>query len=218
VDLRSILTAAPLLLVGFETTLAVCAIGVTGALLLGLVGGAVRATGIPVADHAVRGFVEVVRNTPLVVQMFLLYFGLPQVHPTLNAFVAVSLALLLWGAAYNVENFRAGFESVSRDYHEAALALGLSRWSIVLFIVFPIGIRASLPSVTNTCISVIKNSSYSIAIGLPELTTTAINQVALTFRVFEMFAVLAFTYLALVGAISVLMSSVERRMAIPRAA
>jgi His/Glu/Gln/Arg/opine family amino acid ABC transporter permease subunit len=215
VDLPSLALALPQLLAGLRTTLLVCAVGVTGALALGLAGGAVRASRVPVASQAVQALVEVVRNTPLVVQMVLLYFGLPEVHVTFTAFEAASLALVLWGGAYNVENFRAGFDAVNREYREVAGALGLGAWATMRYVVLPIGVRTALPSVGNTCISVVKNSSYSVAIGLPELTTTAVDLGALTFRVFEMFAVLALTYLALVGALSALMSAIERRLALP---
>src|SRR2546430_8919241 len=203
---------------GLRLTLAISAIGIAGSLAVGLAGGALRAARVPVLGHAVGLYVELFRNTPLIVQLFFLYFGLPEVHVTLSAFTVGWLGLVLWGGAYNVENFRAGFDAVSRAYRDAARALGMSATAIFLSVVLPIGFRFAIPSLTNTCISVLKNSSYLIAISLPELTTTAINIVSLSFRVFEMFAAIAVVYLALVWTLSGAMAAVERRLALPEGA
>lgn len=213
-----VLGTLPELWAGLRLTLAISAIGIAGSLVVGLAGGAVRAARVPVAGSAVGLYVELFRNTPLLVQLFFLYFGLPEIHVTLSAFSVGCLGLVLWGGAYNVENFRAGFGAVNRGYSEAARALGMSGWTTFLSVVLPIGLRIAIPSLTNTCISVLKNSSYLIAISLPELTTTAINIVSLSFRVFEMFGAIAVVYLALVWALSGAMAVVERRLSLPEGA
>lgn len=213
-----VLKALPDLWAGLRWTLAVSAIGIAGSLVLGLAGGAVRAARIPIFDGAVGLYVELFRNTPLLIQVFFLYFALPELHVTLTAFTVAWLALVLWGGAYNVENFRAGFQAVNRGYQEAARALGLSAWATFAAVVLPIGLRTAVPSLTNTCISVLKNSSYMIAISFPELTATAVNIVSTSFRVFEMFAAIAVIYLGLVWVLSGLMAVVERRLALPEGA
>ena len=210
-----VLQVLPELLAGLRLTLAISAIGVGGALLLGLLGGGLRAARVPIANHAVNAYVEFFRNTPLVVQVVFLYFGLPEINLRLSAFTVGWLALVLWGGAYNVENFRAGFEAVNRGHREAGTALGLTGLQTFRHVVMPIGVRIALPSLTNTCISVLKNSSYMVAISLPELTTTAVNIVALSFRVFEMFFAIAAFYLVLVWGLAALMALVERRLALP---
>jgi len=213
-----VLKTLPDLWAGLRWTLAVSAIGIAGSLIVGLGGGALRAARVPVAAPLVGLYVELFRNTPLLIQVFVLYFGLPELHITLSAFTVAWLALVLWGGAYNVENFRAGFQSVYRGYQEAARALGLSAGATFAAVVLPIGLRTAVPSLTNTCISVLKNSSYMIAISFPELTTTAIGIVALSFRVFEMFAAIAVIYLGLVWVLSALMAVVEQRLALPEGA
>lgn len=217
-DPAYVLKTLPDLGAGLRWTLAVSAVGIAGSLVLGLAGGAVRAARIPLLDGAVGVYVEFFRNTPLLIQVFFLYFALPEVHVTLSAFIVAWLALVLWGGAYNVENFRAGFQAVNPGYQEAARALGLSAWATFAAVVLPIGLRTAMPSLTNTCISVLKNSSYMIAISFPELTQTAINIVSLSFRVFEMFAAIAVIYLGLVWVLSGLMAIVERRLALPEGA
>ena len=213
-----VLKTLPDLWAGLRWTLAVSAIGIAGSLVLGLAGGAVRAARIPIFDGAVGLYVEFFRNTPLLIQVFFLYFALPELHVTLSAFTVAWLALVLWGGAYNVENFRAGFQAVNPGYQEAARALGLSAWATFAAIILPIGLRTAVPSLTNTCISVLKNSSYMIAISFPELTNTAVNIVSISFRVFEMFAAIAVIYLGLVWVLSALMAVVERRLALPEGA
>jgi len=213
-----VLKALPDLWAGLRWTLAVSAIGIAGSLVLGLAGGAVRAARIPIFGGAVGLYVEFFRNTPLLIQVFFLYFALPELHVTLSAFTVAWLALVLWGGAYNVENFRAGFQAVNPGYQEAARALGLSAWATFAAVILPIGLRTAVPSLTNTCISVLKNSSYMIAISFPELTATAINIVSTSFRVFEMFAAIAVIYLGLVWVLSALMAVVERRLALPEGA
>jgi polar amino acid transport system permease protein len=217
-DPAYVLRTLPELWAGLRLTLAISAIGIAGSLVVGLAGGALCAARVPIVGSTVGLYVELFRNTPLIVQLFFLYFGLPELHVTLSAFTAGWLGLVLWGGAYNVENFRAGFGAVNRGYQEAARALGMGALATFLSVVLPIGLRISIPSLTNTCISVLKNSSYLIAISLPELTTTAINIVSLSFRVFEMFGAIAIVYLALVWALSGMMAVVERRLALPEGA
>jgi His/Glu/Gln/Arg/opine family amino acid ABC transporter permease subunit len=217
-DPSFVLGTLPQLWAGLRLTLAVSAVGIMGSLAIGLTGGALRAARVPILGPVVGAYVELWRNTPLIVQLFFLYFGLPEVHVTLSAFTVGWLGLALWGGAYHVENFRAGFGAVHRGYREAAQALGMSATVTFLSVVLPIGLRIAVPSLTNTCISVLKNSSYLIAISLPELTTTAISIVSLSLRVFEMFAAIAIVYTALVWTLSGAMRAVERRLALPEGA
>ena len=200
---------------GLKLTLEISAIGIAGATAIGLAGGGIRAARIPVLDAVTNVYVELIRNTPLLVQIFFLYFALPALGVTLSAFTVGWLSLVVWGGAYNVENFRAGFEAVPKGQREAATALGLTGPQAFRHVVAPIGLRIALPSLTNTCISVLKNSSYLVAISLPELTTAAVNIVALSFRVFELFIAIGAVYLVLVWTLSAAMSWVEHRVALP---
>lgn len=200
---------------GLLRTLAISAIGMAGALLVGVLLGAVSALRIPVARQLITVYVEVFRNTPLLVQIFFLFFALPETGLRLDGFTVGWLSLLLWGGAYNVENFRAGFEAVEGGYVEACRALGFPRLSAFRQVTLPLGARIALPSVTNILISVFKNSSFMVAISYPELTETAVNIVAVTFRVFEMFLAIGVVYLGLVWLMSLGAGAVERRFAIP---
>ena len=205
----------PALLAGLQLTLLVSAIGIAGALLVGAAGGAIRHLRIPWLSAAVRGYVEFIRNTPFLVQLFFFYFALPEVGVKLSGFTVAWLALMVHGGAYNVENFRAGFGATAAGFREGARALGLSGWQVFRFVTLPIGVRTALPSISNTCISVLKGSSLMVAIGFPELTDRAVTIVGLTFRVYEMFFAIAVLYLAVVWILSAMMHWIERRLAIP---
>lgn len=200
---------------GLLRTLEVSVIGMAGSLVVGLVLGAVAALRVPVARQLVRIYVEFFRNTPLLVQIFFLYFAMPDIGWRLSAFTVGWLSLTMWGGAYNVENFRAGFEAVEPGYIEACRALGFGRLAAFRRVNVPLGWRIAVPSVTNILISVFKNSSFLIAISYPELTDTAVNIVAVTFRVFEMFIAIGVIYLVLVWALSLGAQLVERRFAVP---
>ena len=204
------------LLAGMRRTLEASAIGIAGALVIGLVLGAARAHRIPVVSQLAGIYVEAIRNTPILVQIFMLYFALPQIGIRLDAFTVAWLAVMIWGGAFNTENFRAGFEAVPGRYREAGLALGFSRMATFLNVTLPIGGRISLPSSINTYISIVKNTSLMYVIAYPEFTTTALQINALTLQTTETFAALAVGYLVVVWTMSVLIRLVEARLALPK--
>jgi polar amino acid transport system permease protein len=125
---------------------------------------------------------------------------------------------MVWGGAFNTENFRAGFEAVPIRYREAAQALGFGSLATFLNVTLPIGGRIALPSSINTYVSVLKNTSLLTAIGYTELTSTASSLASFSFKDVEMFFVLALTYLALVWTLSALVRLLETHLALPERA
>jgi polar amino acid transport system permease protein len=200
---------------GIRRTLEASAIGIAGAFVIGLVLGAARAHRIPVVSQLAGMYVEAIRNTPILAQIFMLYFALPQVGIRLDAFTVAWLAVTIWGGAFNTENFRAGFEAVPARYREAGLALGFSRVSTFFNVTLPIGGRIALPSSINTYISVLKNTSLMYVIAYQEATKTALDINALTLQGTETFAFLAVTYLTIVWTLSGLIRYLESRLALP---
>jgi polar amino acid transport system permease protein len=203
---------------GLWRTIEVSLIAIALATAVGIVLGAIRAHRIPILTQLAGAYVEVIRNTPILVQIFFIFFGLTLVsrHFVFSGFSASVLALAVWGGAFNTENFRAGFEAVPYRYREAGLALGFSPLATFFRVTLPIGGRVALPSTINTHISVLKNTSLLLAIGFNELTTTARSISAATFRDVEMNTLLAVVYLALVWTLSALIRLLERRIAIGR--
>ncbi len=190
-------------------------IAIAGAFAIGLVLGAARAHRVPVVSQLAAVYVEVIRNTPILVQIFFLFFGLPQLGIRLEAFTTAWLAVMVWGGAFNTENFRAGFEAVPARFREAGLALGFGRLGTFLNVTLPIGGRIALPPSINTYISVVKNTSLMYVISYEELTTTALNINALTLQTIETFTVLAVSYLAVVWTLSGLIRLLESHLALP---
>jgi His/Glu/Gln/Arg/opine family amino acid ABC transporter permease subunit len=205
---------------GLKATLKVSAIGIAGSLAIGMLLGAARAHRLPVISWLAAVYVEVVRNTPILVQIFFIAFALPHFpgHPILlEPFTIAWLAVVVWGGAYNTENFRAAFEAVPYRYREAGLALGLGRLATFLNVTLPIGARIALPSTINTNVSVLKNTSLLTAIGFAELTNTAYSLESESFKPSEVYFTLGVTYLIVVWTLSLVTRLVERRLALPEA-
>ena len=203
---------------GLKNTLKVAGIGIAGSLAIGIVLGAARAHRIPVISQLAAVYVEVIRNTPILVQIFFLAFGLPELpyHPIrLDAFTTAWLSVTIWGGAFNTENFRAGFEAVPARFREAARALGFGRLGTFFHVTLPIGGRIALPSSINTYISVLKNTSLLTAIGYLELTSIGYSLESETFKATEIFFVLGVAYLTVVWTLSALIRLVEARLALP---
>jgi polar amino acid transport system permease protein len=202
---------------GFKNTMKASVVGILLAYLIGLVLGAVRAHRIPVLNQLAASYVEIIRNTPILVQIFFLFYGLPVLGIHLGIFTVAWLSITIWGGAFMTENFRAGFEAVPARLREAGYALGFTPLRAFLNVTLPIGGRIALPSTINTSISVLKNTSLLLIIGYPELTYVANNIQSITFRTFEMFTALAVYYLAIVWTLSALIRFLERRLALPEA-
>ena len=201
---------------GLEATVKVSAIGIANAFGIGLVLGAVRAHRIPVFSQLAATYVEVVRNTPLLVQVFLLYFGLPQAGIRLEAFDAAWIAVTIWGGAFNTENFRAGFEAVPTRYREGAFALGFDPLRTFLNVTLPIGGRIALPASINTYVSILKNTAIlGPAIGFPELTNQAYSLESTYFKALEIYLLLAVVYLVIVWTLSLAIRLLESHLALP---
>src|SRR5262249_32872835 len=149
--------------------------------------------------------------------IFMMFYGLPELGITLDQFTVAWLSVMLWGGAFNSENFRAGFVAVSHRHREAALALGFGGLGVFAHVCLPLGGRIALPSSINTYVSVVKNTALMYAIGYPELTTTAINISNLTLETAEALTLLGIVYLSLVWSISGGVRRLERRLALPDA-
>jgi polar amino acid transport system permease protein len=201
---------------GLEATLEVSAIGIALAFAVGLVLGAARAHRIPVVSQLAAVYVELGRNTPLLVQVFLLFFGLPQFGIRLEAFDAAWIAVAIWGGAFNIENFRAGFEAVPQRYREGAFALGFDPLRAFVNVTLPIGGRIALPASINTYVSILKNTAIlGPAIGFPELTNQAYSLESTYFKPLEVYLLLAVVYLVIVWTLSIGIRLIESKLALP---
>lgn len=203
------------LALGLCRTVAITAVGIAGGVVLGFGGAVARVERVTALSPIVAALVEFIRTTPLFVQIFFLYFGLPEIGVNLDSLWVACIALVIWGGAYNVENFRAAIEAVPPSWREAAIALGLRRGQTFRLITAPVALRIAMPSLTNTAIEILKGSALMVAISFPELTDTGINLVAVSFRVFEVFIALGAAYLLLAAGLARGMRALEGRLAWP---
>ena len=160
----------PLLLQGALVTLEISALSMAIAIGLGLFMAVVRVFGPPVAAWPVLAFIEVIRGTPLLIQLFIIFYGLPSIGIRFSPLWAAVIGLGLNYAAYEAENYRAGIQSIPRGQLDAALALGLTRVQTIRKIVLPQAVRLVIPPVTNDFIALLKDSSLVSVITMVELT------------------------------------------------
>jgi polar amino acid transport system substrate-binding protein len=159
-----------------------------------------------------RAYVEVMRGTPLLIQLFLIYYGLPQIGIRLNPFFAGILGLGLNYAASESENYRAGIQSIPKGQTEAAQALGMSRWQSLRHIVLPQALRVVIPPVTNDFIAMFKDSSIVSVITMVELTKVYGMLAMSTYDYIGLGLMTAAIYFALSYPASVFADWLERRL------
>jgi polar amino acid transport system substrate-binding protein len=176
----------PLLLRGAVTTVEISVLAMALAVIAGLVIVLVRLYAFPPLQWLARAYVEVIRGTPLLIQLFLIYYGLPEIGIRLNAFCAAILGLGLNYAASEAENYRAGIQAIPRGQTEAAMALGMSRWQSLQHVILPQALRLVIPPVTNDFIAMFKDSSIVSVITMVELT-----------KVYGMLAMSTYDYIGL---------------------
>lgn len=167
------------------------------AMLLGLLTALASASRVGLLRAIASVYIEAIRNTPVLLQIFIVFFGLPSLGITLNAYTAGVIALGVNVGAYLAEVFRAGIQSVSRGQLEAASILGLSRSQIFVEVVLPQAARAVYPAIINNLIQLLLGTSLLSAIALPELSGTATVINARTLLYIQTFSITLIIYLVL---------------------
>jgi polar amino acid transport system permease protein len=201
------------LLQGLYVTLQITVLSLFLAVAFGLISALFRLSESLVAKAIARVYVELIRNTPLLVQIFFVYFVLSPVLG-LERFFSAVLALSLFEGAYMSEIFRAGILSVPTSQREAAESLGLGRWDTYRYVVLPQAVRHVLPPLTGQAISLIKDSALVSTIAVYDLTMRAQAVVAETYLAFEIWFTIAAIYLGMTLALSLLMGFMEKRFAL----
>ena len=205
------ISAGPLA-IGLWVTLKISALSLVFALLLGLIAGLGRVSHNPTARDLAAVYVEVIRGTPLLVQIFIFYFFLGTVL-SLSAFTAGVAALAVFTGAYVAEIVRAGIEAVPRGQMEAARSLGMSVPGAMRYVVLPQALKKTLPPLAGQFINLIKDSSLVSVMALTDLTKAGREVVSSTFSPFEVWFTVALMYLSLTGSLSWLVRRLEKRMA-----
>lgn len=201
------------LLKGIYVTLHITAVSLVLAFAFGLITAFLRLSDSPVARFLARAYLEIVRNTPLLVQLFFIYFVLSPVLD-IGRFTSAVLALSLFEGAYASEIFRAGIVSIERGQWEAAKSLGLGTLYSYRLVILPQALRRILPPLTSQAISLIKDSALVSTIAIYDLTMQGQAIISETFMVFEVWFVVAAVYLIFTIALSIVVNIMETRLQI----
>lgn len=196
-DVSYFLEIIPILLGYLGLTMKMASLGLVIALTLATAMAIVRVFKVPVLDWIVQVVISFFRGTPLLVQLFLLYYGLPQIFPLLvgiDAFTAAVIGLSLHFSAYMAETIRAAILGIDQSQMEAALSIGQSPAMAMRRIILPQAARIALPSLMNQFIDMIKSTSLAFTLGVVELMATAQMEASSSFRFFESFLAVALIY------------------------
>lgn len=210
IDFGVVLAHWPDLAWGTLSTLGLALAGMVLALVVGILGVVVRRSGSKIGAAVVVVFVEVVRNTPFLVQIFFIFFALPLAGVRLDPTTTAVLALGLNGGAYAIEIIRGGVESISKGQSEAGFALGFSRADIFRLIILKPALRAIFPSLTSQFVLLTLMTSIATSISAFELTSVAQRIDGDTFRSFEVYLTITAIYLGLSWALMTGLAGVAR--------
>ncbi|MDZ4168488.1 MAG: amino acid ABC transporter permease [Coriobacteriia bacterium] len=203
----------PELMVAATVTIRITAMSFLLALVIGTFVGTVRSR-TKWLGRSLSVYVELFRGTPLLVQLFFIYYGLAQVGVVMPATVAAVVGLGLNGGAYVSEIVRGALAGVSRGQHDAAHALGMRWWHTLLWVVLPQALRTATPPLVNSFSSMLKDTSLVSLLAITEMMNIANQVYSRTFRAFEIFAVVALMYLAMTLVFSMTSRVLERRLAV----
>ena len=208
-NLRDIWTQWDYIAEGIGVTLLLAVVTMIAGLTIGALGATARVYGRPWLGALVAGYVEVIRNTPLLVQLFIVFFGLPSLGIRLDAMTAAFIALSVNLGAYSTEIIRAGLEAVPRAQIEAGYSLGLSGAQVFRHVVLAPAFRIVYPALTSQFVLMMLATSVVSQISAPDLFHVASIIQSRTFRDFEIYAVTAGVYLALALAFKLLFAAIE---------
>jgi putative S-methylcysteine transport system permease protein len=214
-DLGYMVGLVPVILGYVPLTLGMALAAMAVALVLAFLLAVVRVLKVPVLDRVVGVFISFFRGTPLLVQLFLFYFGLPQVFAFMTAIdgiTATIMGLTLHFAAYMAESLRGAILGVDRSQWEAAQSVGMTQGQMMRRIVLPQAARIAAPTLLNYFIDMIKSTSLAFTLGVTEMMGAAQKEAAGSFLYFEAFLVVAILYWIIVEALSFLQRRMETRM------
>lgn len=211
-DFQLIYHSIPLLLLGAGVTIEITTLSVTFGLLIGMFIGIGRLSHRRLISFPAAVYVDFIRGTPLLVQIFLIYFALPMiVGERIDPFIAAITACSINSGAYVAEIFRGGIQSIDRGQTEAGRSLGMTWGQTMRFIILPQAFKRIIPPLGNEFIAMLKDSSLVSVIGFEELTRRGQLIIARTYGSFEIWLTVAFIYLVMTLTISRFVAYLERR-------
>lgn len=211
-DFDFILKHAPMYVTAAGLTLRIALWGIFFSLLIGLFCSLVQYYKVPVIRRISTVYIELSRNTPLLVQLFFLYFGLPKLGIVISSEGCAILGLSFLGGSYMAEAFRSGLESIEKGQLEAGLSIGLSRAQIMQYVVLPQAVSVSVPAFCANIIFLIKETSVFSVVALADLMYVAKDLIGLYYKTDEALLLLVTSYLVILLPISLAASLLERKL------
>lgn len=211
-SIAAIIESMPYILLGAVNTLLIAAAVIVLGTVGGIGAGLLRVAPWAILRYSVGAIIELIRAIPLLLQIFLIFFGLPSIGIQIPTFPAAILAMSLWMTVNTAEVVRGGVQSISKGQTEAALTTGLSRLQAMRYVVFPQAVRRMLPPYVGLCTIMIKDTSLAAIIGVFELTRAAQETIARTYQSFEIYLIVAAIYFSISYPLSRLAQRAEARL------
>jgi len=212
IDWNFIVTSLPLYEKAAWLTLKLAFAGIFLSLVIGLLCSIILYFKVKVIDIVVQAYIELSRNTPLLVQIFFLYFGLPKLGLKMSEGTCAIIGLAFLGGSYMAEAFRSGLEAVGKSQIESGISIGLSRIQLVRYVIIPQAFSVSMPSLSANCIFLLKETSILGAISIIDVTNLTKDLIGMYYRTFESLAMLVVVYLIMILPLSFILSWLERKV------
>lgn len=211
-DLSFIKEYTPMYVEAAWLTISIGLIGIALSIIVGLLCSFIQYFKIPIAKRVVAIYIELSRNTPLLVQLFFLYFGLPKLGISISSQGCAIIGLTFLGGSYMAEAFRSGLESVDKAQREAALSIGLTKGGLMRYVILPQALSVSIPALCANVIFLIKETSVFSVVALADLMYVAKDLIGLYYKTDEALLMLVIAYLILLLPISIFAAWLERRL------
>lgn len=216
-DFMYSLKLIPMLITAVKTTLSLSIFGMIIGLIIGIIISLIRVYKIPVLKQITEVYISFLRGTPLLVQLFLLYFGIPQVIPALkdmSAYTAALVGLGINASAYIAEALRASINAINKGQMEACLSVGMTPWQGLRRIILPQAFRIAIPPLGNIFVNTIQSSSLAFTLGVAELLAKAQMQAAASYKFFESYIIVAIMYWIIIEFFNYLQRILERKLSV----
>ena len=211
-DINFIIENIPLYIKATQLTLTLAFWGVVLSVVIGFICSMIIYFRVKVLRHIVSSYIELSRNTPLLIQLFFLYYGLPKMGIKLEAYTCAIIGLAFLGGSYMAEAFRSGFEAVGNIQIESGLSIGLTKPQLIRYVILPQAFAVSVPALGANTIFLLKETSIVSAIALADLMFVAKDLIGMYYKTTEALFMLVMAYLIILLPLSLIFTLIERKV------
>lgn len=212
IDMKFIVDNIPLYKEAAILTLKLAFFGILFSIIVGVICSIIQYYKIKVLQNIVQAYIELSRNTPLLIQLFFLYYGFPKIGLTLSESACAIIGLTFLGGSYMAEAFRGGIEAVNNTQIEAGLSIGLSKTQLARYVILPQAFSISVPSIGANCIFLLKETSVFSAISIMDLMNVTKDLIGMYYSTFESLLMLVIAYLIIILPLSIFLTWLERKV------